>query len=106
MGEIFSANGGSDEGKGDKLAVVCERLDMNEEQLNRLQKANGTKTARSIVRACFPPSVRMGIGLDDIESDFRQAIHGEILFFNLMPKTCLYFRLCTNISWDGRSERG
>jgi hypothetical protein len=60
---------------------------MDEEQLNRLQKANGTKTARAIVRGCYPSSVRMNFTPEDLESDFRFAIHGKfLLFFYLMYK--------------------
>ena len=56
---------------------------MSEGQLIRLQKGNGTKTARAIVRACYPPMVRMTVLPDDIEADFRQAIHGKSIPFLL-----------------------
>jgi hypothetical protein len=50
---------------------------MSEKQLNRLQKANRTKTTRAIVRACYPSSVRTVVGVENIGFGFRQAIHGK-----------------------------
>jgi hypothetical protein len=76
MGELFSANGENEQGK-EKLETVCEELNLTKEQLNRLQKPNGTKTARAIVRACYPSSVRMNVKLEDIDDNFRQAIQGK-----------------------------
>src|SRR5690349_16323150 len=92
MAEIFSSDGENEERKGDRLVNICDRLHMTEKQLNRLQKANGTKTARSIVRACYPASTRIDVKHEDIDADFRQAIHGKLLFFfYLMLKKCIYF---------------
>ena len=83
MGEVFSSNGENEEGKEDKLAIVCERLSMSEKQLQRLQKANGTKTARAIVRACYPPSARTDINIENTEAEFREAIHGRYSFVSV-----------------------
>jgi hypothetical protein len=77
MGEIFSNNREDDVSRGDKLATICERLNMNEEQLARLQKTNGTKTARSIVRAYYPVGSRVNVSHEDVVSDVRQAVHGR-----------------------------
>ncbi|CAF3949357.1 unnamed protein product [Adineta steineri] len=77
MGKIFSYDPEYEEEKEDILINVYTRLDMNEEQLNRLKQKNGTKTARAIVRALYPVSVRMDVSSDDIPPEFRQAIHVE-----------------------------
>lgn len=45
MGELFSANGENKEGNEAKLQTVYEELHLTKEELNRLRKANGTKTA-------------------------------------------------------------
>jgi hypothetical protein len=94
MGEILSSSGENEDNKGEKLLKVYTRLNMEEEQLNRLQKPNGTKTARSIVRACYPPSVRMNFDPEDLEPDFRYAIHGKfLLFFYLIYKKIFVFQI-------------
>jgi len=79
MGNLFSNNGENEGGKEEKLVKVCEQLNLTKEQLQRLQKPNGTKTARTIVRTCYPPSVRMNVKFEDIDDNFRQAVHGESL---------------------------
>ena len=76
MGEIFSNSREDDVSKGDKLAIICERLNMDEEQLARLQKNNGTKTARSIVRAYDPVGTRVDVSHEDVAADVRHSIHG------------------------------
>ncbi|CAF4450948.1 unnamed protein product [Rotaria socialis] len=72
---IFSCNGEDDESKGDKLVRICNDLNMEERQLIRLQKENGTKTARAIVRAYYPAAVRNEIKPEEIDDNFRNAIH-------------------------------
>lgn len=81
---LLSSKDDDEVGVGDKLVLISERLNMNEEQLNRMKKENGTKTARAIVRACFPSSIRADVDLEDIEEDFRYAIHGKTLSLSLM----------------------
>lgn len=78
IGEILNDSHESNDTEGDKLVNICEKLGMNEEQLDRLQKSNGTKTARSIIRSLYPPDTRMNISHDDIEPDIRHAIHGTL----------------------------
>ncbi len=56
MGNLFSPNGDNEEGKEEKLIAICSQLHLTKEQLNRLQKPNGTKTARAIVRTCYSAS--------------------------------------------------
>ena len=85
MGDIFSNNREDDVSKGDKLAVICDRLNMDEEQLARLQKNNGTKTARSIVRAYYPVGARVNVSHEDVGADVRQSIHGRLL---IVPYCC------------------
>jgi hypothetical protein len=80
VGQLLSSNGEDEEEKANKLENVCTQLDMSEEHLRRLQKVNGTKTARAIVRAFYPPAMRMSVVVDEIEPEFRQAIHGIFLF--------------------------
>ncbi|CAM4767431.1 unnamed protein product [Rotaria magnacalcarata] len=72
---IFSCNGEDDESKGDKLVRICNDLNMEERQLIRLQKENSTKTARAIVRAYYPAAVRNEIKPEEIDDNFRNAIH-------------------------------
>jgi hypothetical protein len=79
MGKLLSSDGEDMEQRAEKLENIVEQLDMNEEQLRRLQKGNGTKTARAIVRAFYPPAARMNVNVDDIGPEFRQAIHGKFL---------------------------
>ena len=79
MAEIFSSNGEARESKGEKLAIICNDLNTDEQQLIRLQKENGTKTARVIVGAYYPPSVRVNIKPEDIDDQFRHAIYGKFL---------------------------
>ncbi len=93
MGELFSSNGEHEEQRGDILANVCTQLDMSEAQLHQLQKPNGTKTARAIVRAFYPPSVRVNVDLDDIQPAFRQAIHGKFLLIILCSKNIFLFQI-------------
>ena len=59
---------------------------MTEEELRRLIKLNGTKTARAIVRAYYPPSARMNFNTDDLTPEFRQAIRGKFLLIILRSK--------------------
>lgn len=106
IGEIFSAND-DEESRGDKLAIICERLNMTEEQLVRLQKANGTKTARSIVRAYYPPHVRLKLSPDNIEVNVRQAVHGSIsiCLMNIQQNGLAVSRLCSFTSCNGEFVR-
>ncbi|CAF1640548.1 unnamed protein product, partial [Rotaria sordida] len=57
---------------------------MSEEQLNRLQKPNGTRTARSIIRACYPLHARMDALEEGIDDDLRQAVHDYVNMFHGM----------------------
>ncbi|CAF5198228.1 unnamed protein product [Rotaria magnacalcarata] len=75
---IFSCNGEDDESKGDKLVRICNDLNMEERQLIRLQKENSTKTARAIVRAYYPAAVRNEIKPEEIDDNFRNAIHDYV----------------------------
>ena len=80
-GQLFSSNEEDDDEKERKLENAYSQLDMNEDQLRRLQKPNGTKTARSIVRACYPASVRLTVSQEDLSPEFRQAIHGKLISY-------------------------
>ncbi|CAF1478379.1 unnamed protein product [Adineta steineri] len=75
MGELFSSGGEGAEERGDKLLNACSILNVAEEDLKKWQKLNGTKTARTIVRAFYPPNTRANVITDDIDLNFRQAIH-------------------------------
>ena len=75
IGEILSNTDEDGESKGDKLDMIRDKLRMNEQQLNRSQMPNGTKTARSIVGFLYPPDARRNVGHDDIEPGIRHAIH-------------------------------
>ncbi|CAF4526279.1 unnamed protein product [Rotaria sp. Silwood2] len=77
MAEILTSSGENQEKKEEKMEAISETLSISDAQLIRLQKENGTKTARSIVRACYPRSVRCDTNLEDIDDDFRQAIFVE-----------------------------
>ncbi|CAF4152050.1 unnamed protein product, partial [Rotaria sordida] len=68
----------------EKLIKICDRLSMSEEQLNRLQKPNGTRTARSIIRACYPLHARMDALEEGIDDDLRQAVHDYVNMFHGM----------------------
>ena len=81
MGELFSSGGEGAEGRGDKLAHACSILNVNEEDLKKWQRPNGTKTARTIVRAFYPPNTRANVITDEIDVNFRQAIHGNLVLF-------------------------
>ncbi|CAF0996739.1 unnamed protein product [Rotaria sordida] len=84
MGELLSCAGEMEEGRGEKLIKICDRLSMSEEQLNRLQKPNGTRTARSIIRACYPLHARMDALEEGIDDDLRQAVHDYVNMFHGM----------------------
>ena len=58
------------------MTIICNDLNTDEQKLIRLQKENGTKTARAIVRAYYSPSVRVP---EDIDDKFRHAIYGKFL---------------------------
>ena len=90
MGQIFSDNREDDVSRRDKLAIISERLNMSDEQLARLQKANGTKTARSIVRAYYPVGARVNVSYEDVASDVRQAIHGKLFILLDWPWIILF----------------
>lgn len=81
MADIFASSVEARESKGDTLYNVCTTLNMGEAQLAALQKDNGTRTARSIVRACYPTHVRAYTQIDQIDITFRQAIYGKFLHF-------------------------
>jgi hypothetical protein len=83
MGDLFSSGGEAAEGRGEKLVNACSILNVEEQDLKRWQKSNGTKTARAIVRAFYPPNARANVTVDDINPDFRQAIHGNLLLFSI-----------------------
>jgi hypothetical protein len=91
VGELFSSNGIDDDKKSDTLERVCATLDMQETDLNRLKKPNGTKTARAVVRACYPASTRAGITADQIDPEFREAIHGNRVAGLLNSKNMFVF---------------
>ncbi|CAM4748802.1 unnamed protein product [Rotaria magnacalcarata] len=84
MGGLLSSSGEDEEEKGDKLFTICEQLSMSEQQLRRLQKPNGTRTARSIIRACYPPHTRMDALEEGIKDDIRQAVQDYIQMFHAM----------------------
>jgi len=90
MGEIFSDNGEGGEGRGEKLANACSVLNVEEQDINKWQKPNGTKTARAIVRAFYPPNARKNVTVDDIDSRFRQAIYGNLLVFSIQCTKCAF----------------
>lgn len=81
MGEILSCSGELEGDKGDKLVDICDALKMTERELNRLKKENGTKTARSIIRALYPLEIRSTTDPDKIEDVLRDAIYGKIFVF-------------------------
>ena len=87
MAEIFSSNGEAEENKGEKLATICDDLNIDERQLLQLQKENGTKTARAIVRAYYPPSVRVNIKPEDIDDKFRHAINDKFLHLRFQVRS-------------------
>jgi L-rhamnose isomerase len=79
MGNLFSPNGDNEEGKEEKLIAICSQLHLTKEQLNRLQKPNDAKTARAIVRTCYSTSVRASVKPEEIDDQFRTAVHGKYL---------------------------
>jgi hypothetical protein len=81
MGALFSSNGEDEDKKADKLDKICTLFGMDENELCRLQKPNGTKTARALVRAFYPLNERAGITPDDIQPAVREAIHGNVRIF-------------------------
>ncbi|CAF5002379.1 unnamed protein product, partial [Rotaria sp. Silwood1] len=84
MGQSFSSPDDMEEGQGEKLIKICDRLNMSEEQLNRLHKPNGTRTARAIIRACYPLHARMAALEEGIDDDLRQAVHDYVNMFHGM----------------------
>ncbi|CAF1639183.1 unnamed protein product [Rotaria sp. Silwood1] len=84
MGLLFSSDGETEEGRGEKLIKICDQLNMTEEQLIRLQKPNGTRTARSIIRACYPLHTRVDALEEGIDDDIRQAVHDYVNMFHGM----------------------
>ncbi|CAF4677091.1 unnamed protein product, partial [Rotaria sp. Silwood2] len=84
MGQSFSSPDDMEEGQGEKLIKICDRLNMSEEQLNRLHKPNGTRTARAIIRACYPPHARMAALEEGIDDGLRQAVHDYVNMFHGM----------------------
>jgi len=81
MGELFSYNGEDNEAKARTLDNLCKFFNVNEDQLLKLKKENGTKTARSLVRTFYPPSARVDITSDEVDVSLRQGIHGNLSFF-------------------------
>ncbi|CAF1177540.1 unnamed protein product [Rotaria sordida] len=66
MGELLSCAGEMEEGRGEKLIKICDRL------------------TRSIIRACYPLHARMDVLEEGIDDDLRQAVHDYVNMFHGM----------------------